>query len=108
MVGIATKAMAAAAAMLASSPEPKVTRRRGPRKAATYRAARRNEVLRGDVHSTWKGAEAKYQPYANPSFRAVVNSWGQRVYVPAKTYKANGDREVARRKRQREAREASS
>jgi hypothetical protein len=27
------------------------------RKVATYRAARRNEVLHGDVPSTWKGAE---------------------------------------------------
>lgn len=34
-----------------------------PRASSTYRAARRNAVLRGDVKGVWRGAEATYRPY---------------------------------------------
>ena len=36
-------------------------RSKTPRKAETFRGARRNTVLRGDVKGTWPGVEAKTQ-----------------------------------------------
>jgi hypothetical protein len=38
---------------------------KGPRKAETYRAARRNAVLRGEVPQLWQGAPANYHPVTN-------------------------------------------
>jgi hypothetical protein len=35
---------------------------KGPRKAETYRAARRNAVLRGEVAQLWQGVEGIYSP----------------------------------------------
>lgn len=65
--------------------EAKPLKRKKPRrKAESYRSARRNEVLRGNVRSTWKGAKAIH----------LVPEW------PAgKTYRPNGKRERARRAR---------
>ena len=38
-------------------------RTKEPRKAATFRAARRNAVLRGETKGTWPGVEAKRQEW---------------------------------------------
>jgi len=49
------------------------------------RAERRNAALRGKVKGVWRGVDAQYQGY-EPR--------------PGKSYKPNGDRECARRRRQ--------
>jgi hypothetical protein len=49
------------------------------------RAERRNAALRGKVKGVWRGVEARYEGY-KPR--------------PGKSYKPNGDRECARRRRQ--------
>lgn len=59
------------------------------RKSRSYRAARRNDVLRGEIRSTWRGVEA-----ITPRGR-----WSR-----GKTYKPNGERECKRRRHQLEQR----
>lgn len=60
-----------------------VKRKSGPRPANTYRAARRNAVLRGEPRGTWRGAEAKPEMFAP---RITLNR--SRRWKRASTYAA--------------------
>lgn len=66
--------------------------------AATCRAARRNQVLRVE-HGVWKGARASYVPAVpkGTSARRIYGKSFPNVRRPARTYKPNGLREIARR-----------
>lgn len=55
----------------ATKPAKKV---RTPRAAATYRGARRNEALRADVKTTWRGAKAIGIPYYGRSSKTYPYS----------------------------------
>lgn len=59
-------------------------KQREPRAAETYRGARRNEVLRGEIKGTWRGVEAKYLP-PPPVRMNRSRKWGG--VAPAKPYR---------------------
>lgn len=40
-----------------------ITRQKPPRRSDSYRSARRNDVLRGNVRGVWQGVCAVYIPY---------------------------------------------
>lgn len=75
------------------------------RKVTSYRAARRNEVLRGDPPTVWKGVAFTRGGYQQRWYQKWVD--GKLVTYP-KIYKPNGEQECDRRRRQRERRELAS
>jgi hypothetical protein len=94
-----------AARLLLHAPILAEARRKQPRLATTYRAARRNAILRPEPpqkRGVWEGAKATYQPYQikppiirlDPlTFKRVVRRRRQpNIYAP------NGARECARRR----------
>lgn len=115
------KSMAAAAAALiagdmarrvilvdeVAAVDPGKRSRKKPRAASTYRAARRNQVLRID-HGVWRHPRKKlgYQPVAPKGTSAYrVNGKAfPHSRRPPRRYKPNGAREVARRRAQIERR----
>jgi len=68
-----------------------------PRQASSYRAARRNRVLRVE-HGVWRGPNARYVPMAPRGSSAARPPRPFRL--PPRTYRPNGEREIARRLRQ--------
>jgi len=69
---------------------------RKPRPASTYRAARRNQVK--EIRGVWRpGEPPNYRP-AGPK-QTLGLRFGRKEIRPL-TYRPNGEREVARRKRQ--------
>jgi hypothetical protein len=72
------------------------------RHRSTYRGARRNEVLRGDVKGVWRGIAATYRPrqVKPPVVKVGVFGAFSRMRPQPKVYRANGERECARRRAQ--------
>jgi hypothetical protein len=67
---------------------------KGPRKAETYRAARRNAALRGEVPQLWQGAPANYRPVVNHGHVYPYDSAGQRARCAYQHAKAPANRAV--------------